>query len=231
MKSEIFTQFNHAIAKFFKDLEKNNNKNWFDVNRSFYEKEIKEPLKQFVAVMADLFYANDMKYIADSKKSLFRINRDIRFSKNKDPYKTNLGIYFPYSLSQVVDSKPKSIGLYLHFEREQCFIAGGLHMPSPENLRSIRNKLLDDWEEFRKITTNKLFKKEFPEVLAGERLNSAPRGYPKGHPAEEYLLLKEYTVFCSIDDKEFFSPKLPELMVKKGKVLEPFVKFLIDGAE
>jgi len=226
-----FTQFNPAIAKFFKDLEKNNNKQWFDANRSFYEKEIKEPLKQFVSVMADLFYKNDMKYIADSKKSLFRINRDIRFSKNKDPYKTNLGIYFPYSLLQVVDSKPKSIGLYLHFERGQSFIAGGLHMPSPENLKSIRNKFLEDWKDFEKIISNKAFKKEFPEILGGETLSTAPRGYPKGHPAEKYLLLKEYTVFCNIDDKEFFSHKLSELMIKKGKALEPFVRFLLEAVE
>ncbi len=228
-QQNIFSGFNPAITKYFKDLEKNNNKIWFDANRDFYINEIREPIKKFVSVMAELFYKNDMQYIADTSKSIFRINRDIRFSKNKDPYKTNLGIFFPYSLSQVVDKKPESIGLYLHFERSGSFIAGGLHMPSSQNLKSIRNKFLEDWEVFDKIVKDKPFKKEFPEILAGETLNSTPRGFPKEHSAEKYLLLKEYTVFCYIDEKDFFSPRLPEMMLKKGKVLEPFVRFLLEG--
>ncbi|MFH1051072.1 MAG: DUF2461 domain-containing protein [bacterium] len=230
-QKNIFPGFNPAISKFFKDLEKNNNKIWFDANREFYINEIREPLKKFVTVMSGLFYENGLQYIADPRKSIFRINRDIRFSKNKNPYKDNLGVFFPYSLSQVIDSKPKSIGLYLHFERGSCFIAGGLHMPSPQNLKSIRNILLEEWEVLEKITKDKGFKKEFPEILTGETLNSTPRRFPKGHPAEKFLLLKEYTVFNYIDEKDFFSAKLPEMMLKKGKVLEPFVRYLLEGIE
>jgi uncharacterized protein (TIGR02453 family) len=231
MRKTEFTQFNPAISKFFKELEKNNNKNWFDANRSFYEKEIKEPLKQFVTLMAELFYKNNLNYIADTKKSIFRINRDIRFSKNKDPYKTNLGLFFPYSLSQIVAQKPESVGLYLHYEKGSCFIAGGIHMPSPPVLKSIRNNLLEEWKVFEKILNDKDLKKEFTEILWGDRLNSIPRGYTKGHPAEKYLVLKEFTVFSNLEEKDFFSAKLPDLMLKKGKAMEPFVRFLVEATE
>lgn len=225
---EKFKKFNPAIANFFKELENNNNKIWFDKNRAFYEKEIKEPLKQFVMLMAELFYKNNLQYIADTKKSIFRINRDIRFSKNKDPYKTNLGLFFPYSLSQIEAQKPESVGLYLHYEKGSCFIAGGIHMPSPQFLKSIRNKLLEEWKVFEKIINDKNFKKEFSYILWGDKLNSLPRGYPKGHPAEKYLVMKEFTVFFNLSEKDFFSAKLPNLMLKKGKAMEPFVSFLVD---
>ena len=230
-KLKEFTKFNPKISNFFDDLEKNNNKEWFDENRSFYENEIREPLKSFVAKMAELFYENGLPYIADPKFSIFRINRDIRFSKNKDPYKTNLGAFFPFTLSQTVESKPSSIGLYLHYERNGCFIAGGMHIPSPHNLKLIRTRLLEDWKEFETLLNGKKFKSEFELSSMTEPLTTVPRGFPKDHPADKYLKMKEFTVWQNIPEKTFYDKNLPEIMLKKGELLEPYAKFLLEALE
>src|SRR3989339_1502338 len=95
-----FNGFNPNIYKFFNNLEKNNNKEWFDKNRDFYINEIREPLKLFSSAMSEYFEAKKLDFGCDPKKSVFRINRDIRFSANKDPYKTNMGVIFQYTASQ-----------------------------------------------------------------------------------------------------------------------------------
>lgn len=230
-KQNSFPGFNPEITKFLKKLEKNNNKEWFDANRDFYINEIREPIKQFVMEMSHHFYRERMNYLADPKISVFRINRDIRFSKNKDPYKTNLGIFFPYTLTQTVKKKPESIGLYLHYESGSPFIAGGIHMPQPPTLKAIRTRILEDYEIFEKIIKYKNFKKEFPEGLVGEKGTKTPLGFPKNHPANEYLLFKEYTVFSYIEEKDFFSTALPALLVKKGKAMNNFCDFLLNAIE
>ena len=179
--------------------------------------------------MSKRFYNNDLQYIADTNKSIFRINRDIRFSKNKNPYKDNLGVFFPYSLSQTIDKKPESIGLYIHYERSGCFIFGGVHLPKPEPLKAIRTRLLDDYDLFEEILHDKKLKNEFPGGLIGKTLTKIPRGFPKEHPAEKYIKMKEFGVMSQISMKDFFSPKLPSIMIKKGIALNSFVEFLLEA--
>lgn len=226
-----FTHFNPKIIDFLYDLERNNNKEWFDEHREFYINEVREPLKSFVSNSAELFISKGMKYIADPKKSLFRINRDLRFSKNKAPYKNNLGIFFPYTLSQIIDKKPESIGLYLHIEPDMQFIAGGVHRPKPAVLKAIRNKLLDDWEEFEEIINDKSLQKEFPQILVGHSLTRMPRGYPKEHPGEYFIKLKEFMVLYKISKKELFSDSLLKIVERKAIALENFNSFLLDAIE
>ncbi|MFC2131210.1 DUF2461 domain-containing protein [Bacteroidota bacterium] len=230
-KDNNFKGFNPEIYKFFKKLEKNNNKEWFDKNREFYINEIREPIKAFACDMTNYLYSKGLEFGSNPRKSVFRINRDIRFSKNKDPYKNNLGVIFPYTATQNTEKKDQSIGLYVHYERDNSFIAGGLRCPNPAPLKAIRERLLYDWKEFEKIITNKTFKKEYPKILPGESLKKQPRGFPKEHPADKYLKLKDFTVWCEIDHNEFYSRNLMNLLVKKAKVIEPFVKFLLEAVE
>ena len=227
--STEFIKFNPNMIDFLEELEQNNNKQWFDEHREFYTKEIREPLKSFVSKSAEMFISKGMKYIADPKKSLFRINRDLRFSKNKAPYKNNLGVFYPYTLSQTIDKKPESLGLYLHIEPTAQFIAGGVHCPKPPVLKAIRNKLLDDWQEFEEIINDNNFKKEFPQILVGDSLFRMPRGFPKEHPAEKYIKLKEFTVYCNISKKDLFSDRLLDIIENKATVLEDFNAFLFDA--
>lgn len=192
---------------------------------------MKKPLREFVHNMADRFAEENMPFVSDVKKSLFRINRDIRFSANKDPYKTNTGIHFHYTLRQTKGKPTEVVGLYFHIEPGDCFIAGGIHMPPSSALKPLREKLMDEHEIFEKIIGNKLFKKEFPRILEGDTLKTAPRGFPKDHPSIEFLRMKEFTVFSNEKIDLAFSDKLEDTLIRKAKIITPFLEFLREALE
>lgn len=226
-----FKGFSNSLLEFLTQLEKNNNKDWFHENKITYENVMKNPVREFVDFMSQKFADENLSFIADKKKSLFRVNRDIRFSKNKDPYKTNLGVFFPYTLNQTKEKAPDSVGLYFHIEREMTFVAGGLKMPSSPNLLRIRERIADEWQGLEKIITNKKFQKNFPIIFEGESLKRIPRGFPKDHPRENWLRLKEYIVWRNITHKEALGPNLADMLIKDAKIIEPFLEFLNGALE
>jgi uncharacterized protein (TIGR02453 family) len=223
-----FNGFSKDIYWFYSELKKNNNKEWFYENKKFYEKEIKEASKELLTEMSQRFASIGLPFVADPKVSLFRINRDIRFSSNKDPYKTNLGIYFPYN-AKLGERLPESPGLYYHFAPEESFIGGGIHMPSSETLRALRIKIANDWEELSDIINTKEFKKEYPNEFYGEKLKRMPRGFDEKHPAAELLKLKEFTVWTDLDHKVSYSSKLLDVLERKAIVIAPFLEFLFQS--
>ena len=226
-----FKGFSPKAKNFFAELEQNNNREWFNENKDTYEKLIKEPSKDLVSSMAQIFATNGIKYEADSKKSLFKIHRDIRFSKNKDPYKTNMGVLFPYT-HPALSSKPiESPGLYFHLENSETFIAGGLHMPSNDALKLIRNRIAEDWEILNKIIKSKSFSKEFPDVFSNEQLKRMPSGFPQDHPAGNLLRLKGFTVYCKISFKDIISHELLKLLEQKAIALAPLNEYLAEALE
>ena len=150
--TQKFDGYTPDVKEFFRNLKNNNTKSWFDDHREFYINNIREVTKTLVNDMGMRFARLGLPYIADPKRSLFRINRDIRFSNNKDPYKTNLGVFFPFSLSPTVQKPVHAMGLYFHFEDSETFIAGGIHSPMPSDLKAIRKRISQDWEELIKIT-------------------------------------------------------------------------------
>jgi uncharacterized protein (TIGR02453 family) len=224
-----FKGFSPDVPKFFSELKENNNKDWFSEHKVFYEKNIKETAKSFIASMGERFARLDLPFIADPKKSVFRINRDIRFSSNKDPYKTNLGIIFPYTFSQANKMPVQSIGLYYHLEHDGSFIAGGIHMPETPVLRLIRNNIASNWDEFKKIVNDKNLKREFEGSFYGESLKRMPQGFPADHPAGDYLKLKEFTVFSNIPIDASFSSGILDIIEKKAVAAVPFFNFLIEA--
>lgn len=220
-----FNGFNPEIVSFFSELKANNTREWFDEHRDFYEQHIKNASKAFVMEMQERFSKSGLPYYADPKKSLFRINRDTRFSANKDPYKTNLGIYFPYTIAESMKKPVNSLGIYFHIEPGMCFIAGGIHMPEPDILKALRAKVAEDYDLLLEIAASKGIKSEFETVFSGERLKRAPQGYPQDHPAVELLKLKEFTMFSNIDLKETFNKDIAEIMERKSAAAIPFMDF------
>ncbi|MBM2816235.1 MAG: hypothetical protein HW421_2997 [Ignavibacteria bacterium] len=218
-----------AALKFFKDLAQNNNKEWFTENKHIYENEVKEPLKAMVSELGVLFANEGLSIIADPKKAMFRINRDIRFSPDKSPYKTHAGVFLPYTLSQTNVKPVESLGLYYHFEPAESFIAAGIHSPLPPILKSLREHIAENWQEFDKIINLKSLKKEFPTIYESGSLKTMPRGFPSDHPAGKYLKMKEFTVFCEIQHKNSYSPELTKLMITKARAAKPFMDFLLSG--
>ena len=226
-KKEIsFSGFSENLVRFFEKLEKNNNKDWFHENKKEYENIIREPAKLLVNKMSDIFAEENLPFISDVKKSMFRINRDIRFSKNKDPYKTNIGLFFPYTLNQTIEKAPASVGLYFHIEPKETFVAGGLKCPETAKLNLIRDRIADEYELLEKILNNKTFRKEFPIILTGESLKRIPRGFPKDHPREDWLRLKEYIVWSTIKHEDTYTEDIAKLLLRKAKTIIPFLDFL-----
>ncbi|HRP01497.1 MAG TPA: DUF2461 domain-containing protein [Candidatus Kapabacteria bacterium] len=222
-----FNGFNSDIYNFFKELSENNSKEWFDLHRPFYEKEIKTMSKSFIESMKELFYASKLDYVADPKFNLFRINRDIRFSPNKKPYKTNLGIFFPHRID-VNDFKKTASGVYIHFGINECFIATGMFNPQAPLLKLIRKKIANNWYDFEHILNNAKFKEYFPFEHDKDNVAKKVMGYNSDNPAYEYLKKKTFTYHKNYDNSIFYSDELIQLVLKSAESSQDFSIFLND---
>lgn len=206
---------------FLKKLDKNNNRDWFQANKKAFDA-AQDNLTAFTGfLIGEIGKFDDAVGDIDPKSCVFRIYRDVRFSKDKSPYKTNLGAYISPG-----GRKSMQPGYYFHVQPGQSFIAGGKHIPDgPETLR-IRNAIAGDTDEFLKIVEKKSFKDHFGE-MRGDRLKSAPKGFDAEHKAVEYLKLKDFMAFAELhDDKFLISPEFPKYLVKMVKEMYPLVTFL-----
>lgn len=205
---------------FLKNLKDNNDRIWFETNKSEYEK-AKQDVLLFVENLIPKMALIDPELKGlEAKKCLMRIYRDVRFSKDKLPYKTNFGIWLSGK------SKTPYPGYYLHLQPGNSFVAGGYWMPSPEHLKSIRQEIDYNLDEFNTILTEKSFKSNFKELSTEEKLKTAPKDYPKDHLGIELLKLKSYTVSMMIDDKDLFSGKAADQIIATWKSMLPLTRFL-----
>lgn len=209
------------ILKFLTRLSKNNNKEWFDKNKPHYQ-ELRQQYISIVEQVIKLSSAFDpMLKDVDAAKTLFRINRDVRFSKNKSPYKTNFG-------SSINPGGKKSMiaGYYIHIEPGKSFLAAGTYMPEPDYLSAIRQEIDYNLDEFKKIVSAKDFKSEFTALSAEDALKTVPKGYDKENPALEFLKMKHFIVVKDLTDKEVLSKDFVKNTVKSFKASLPLISFL-----
>ena len=205
---------------FLKKLEKNNDRDWFNANKDAFVR----ANDNFIAIAGDLI-GRISKFdpeIAgmDPKPSVFRIYRDVRFSKDKSPYKTNLGAFFAPG-----GKKAMRPGYYFHVQPGVFFSAAGKHMPDPSELLKIRNAIVANTKDFLKIVEGKKFRERFGE-MHGERLTKPPKGFAADHPAIEYLKLKSFTVGEEFTEKEAVSKDYPKMLADSFKAAYPLVMFL-----
>ncbi len=208
--------------RFLTKLKKNNDRDWFNANKKEYEaarEEFTEVVEKLIAGIA----AFDPSVIGiQPKDCLFRIYRDVRFSKDKSPYKTAFGAYIAPG-----GRKSMAPGYYIHAEPKACFLAGGMHMPQPADLLAVRNAIVADPKAIPKIENAAAFKKYFEKVASHEMLKTAPKGFDPDHPAINYLRLKGYTVAHEIKkDADFKDPKFPAYAVRVFKAMTPLIDFL-----
>ncbi|MFN4988893.1 MAG: DUF2461 domain-containing protein [Ignavibacteria bacterium] len=225
----MFQGFDNKAFLFLKNLKNNKSREWFAENKSMYENALREPSKLLLNEIDQLFIKHRLPYEASPKKSLFRINRDTRFSKDKTPYKTNVGITFPVHRKQdhlVHATKTEKPGMYLHIEPGACFIAGGLYIPDGQQLKSIRERIESDWTILHEIQQQRAFKKEFPKGLLGEKLKTMPRGFDPEHPGKEYLRMKQFIVMESISDSAVKSNLLIKALLAKATAMSSLIMFL-----
>jgi uncharacterized protein (TIGR02453 family) len=212
-----------STLKFLKDLKKNNNKPWFDAHRKQYEA-AKNDFEILIQSILDKHAKNDpdLKELT-AKKCMFRINRDVRFSKDKSPYKTNFGASMDKG-----GKKSGLAGYYFHLEPGKSFIGGGIWMPQPDALRKVRQEIDYCFNEFKKIVTSKKFKAVYSELYTGEgvQLSKVPHGFEKDNPASEYLKFKSWLVLTDISDSMLTSKDLLKKTIDSFSALQPLVKFL-----
>lgn len=217
-----------STLKFLKDLKKNNNKPWFDAHRAQYEA-ARNDFEQFIQAILDRHSKNDPE-IKDltAKKCIFRINRDVRFAKDKSPYKTNFGASMDRG-----GRKSGFAGYYFHCEPGGSFIGGGLWMPEPAVVKRVRQEIDYNYDEFTKLMNATKFNNYFGELYKGDnvQLSKVPHGFEKDNPASEYLKFKSWLVIHDLSDAEVTADSLVKTTVEAFKLMQPFIKFLNRAVE
>ncbi|WP_281231986.1 DUF2461 domain-containing protein [Flavobacterium gelatinilyticum] len=209
--------------QFLDDLRNNNNREWFQENKKRYEV-FKKDYHQLVSDFLDVMKPLDPSLeLLEVKNCTFRINRDIRFSKDKSPYKAHLGIWMSGGTKGL-----NRAGYYVHIEKGASFIAGGFYSPEAEDLKKVRKEIAFFYDDLQEILNEKEFKKEFGSLDVNENnsLKSMPRGYEKDHPAIEFLKLKSFTATQVYNVSEVTQKDFVKKMSQKLIALKPLNEFI-----
>lgn len=209
-----------STIQFLADLKENNNRDWFNANRSRYENARSEYFAFVNQLIAGIKHFDPSIGTLEAKECTFRINRDIRFSPNKEPYKTNMGAYMARG-----GRKSPYAGYYFHLEPGASFVSGGIYMAPPENMKKIRVEMDTYSEEFLSIVNGKKFKGSFSQ-FDSESLKRVPQGFSVDSPVAEYLMMKHITPFRELKDVELTSSNLLISTLEAFSNMQPLVAFL-----
>ena len=218
--TETFTGFRSEAIQFLADLAANNDRAWFQPRKADYERLLKEPLEALCVVLGERFIASGLPLSSDPARSPFRIYRDVRFSKDKSPYKTNVGAAFRWT-----GEGDGRAGGYFHLEPGEAFVGGGMWHPEKASLDAFRRTLDRDPGRIHAVIDDPAFVRTFGRIN-GERLTRVPQGYSKDHPEAELLKLKDMTFGQRLADKDVMSPRLPDVLVESFEVAVPMMRFL-----
>ncbi|AXR59647.1 DUF2461 domain-containing protein [Leptospira mayottensis] len=213
-----------STLDFLKKLAKNNNKPWLEKNKDLFI-EAKADFENLITeLIIGLAKLNPSLTEVDPKKCIFRIHRDVRFSKNKEPYKTNFGAS--------IGATGKDLGkplFYLHVQPGgESFLAGGLYMPDPPTLKKVREHILEDSKSLKKIVQEKKFVKKFGG-LSDMKLKTAPKGFAKDHPDLEWIQYTSYIVEKRLKDEDLLARNFIKNTIESYKILQSFLKYLNDA--
>ena len=217
------TYFTSQSMSFLKRLKQNNDRDWFLENKSDYEDLIRTPAFNFIDDMENELAHLSPHFLAIAKKvggSLMRVHRDVRFSKDKSPYKTNIGIQFRHEMGKDVHAP----GFYIHIEPDDCFVGAGIWRPDSNALSQIRDAIIERDKYWLNAVNDKKFKKDYE--LTGESLKNAPRGYDKEHPLVNDLNRKDFIAISHMNDKEVLAKNFKQNVVQKFTEAEPYMQFL-----
>lgn len=206
--------------EFLKKLDKNNNRDWFNLNKDAYIKANDNVIALTGFLIGKIAKFDPEVEGIDPKSCVFRIYRDVRFSKDKSPYKTNMGAFIAPG-----GKKTMSPGYYFHIQPGMFFAAAGKHMPDSGELLKLRNAVASNTKEFLKIVEAKKFRDRFGD-LDGERLTKPPKGFAADHDAIDHLKLKSFTVSEEFSDKAATNEDYPKLLTESFKAAYPLITFL-----
>jgi uncharacterized protein (TIGR02453 family) len=202
-------------------LKENNYKEWFHENKPLYE-EAKKEFEPFVNILIQEIRSIDKEVgHLEPKDCIFRVFRDIRFSKDKTPYKTNFGAF----VAKGGGRKSEFGGYYFHLEPDNCLLAGGIWMPQPDILKAMRQEIYHNIDEFLEILSNKEFKKNFGEIDQDHMLKTSPKDYPKDWAHIDLLKFKSYTISKALTNEMVADAKLLDEVRIVFKAMFPINKF------
>jgi uncharacterized protein (TIGR02453 family) len=206
--------------EFLRALKRNNRRLWFQKRKEEYERVVKGPMIEFVMALA-----HDLppEYVADPAKSIFRIYRDVRFSKDKSPYKTHASAHFPCR-----EKNGLGPGFYFHISGEDVWIGGGFYAPTPQEALAVRTRIAESHRTFESIVKSPEFHKRFGE-LQGAKLTRVPRGFPADHPAAEWLKHKQWIAGAELKPETALGPKFYDTLVAHFRAALPLLRFLNGG--
>ncbi|NOX42848.1 MAG: DUF2461 domain-containing protein [Gammaproteobacteria bacterium] len=225
----FFPGFPKDIIKFLKELSKNNNRDWFQENKERYKSSVVAPLCDFIVAMGPRLEKISNCYVADARPhggSMFRIYRDVRFSKDKRPYKEHAACHFRHEAGKDAHAP----GFYLHVEPKEIFVGGGIWMPSNPVLDKIRQAIIEKPDKWKKICKGKTFVKYF-SAIQGDGLKRPPRGIDKDHPLIDDLKRKSFFAMHEIDAKLLYTPKFITEVERTFAALSPLLEFLTQAVD
>ncbi len=227
-----FTGFHPDAIDFLADLAANNDREWFTPRKADYERLLKAPMESLVAALAERFEARDIPLLADPKRSIFRIYRDTRFSKDKSPYKTHLAASFPWlehsSGGGLVeaDGAAHANGGYFNFQPGEMYVGGGMWMPEKGRLDAFRRAIVEEPDRVRAALEEPGFLAAFGPVSAHEHLKRVPPGLPADHPMADLFRYKDVVFGRRLSDDEVISPSLPDTLADAFAAGMPVFRFL-----
>ena len=231
--AETFIGFRPEAIQFLADLAENNDRTWFTPRKADFERLLKKPLESLCDALDERFRARDIPLSADPARSPFRIYRDVRFSKDKSPYKTQISASFAWTGGGAEGSgrahaeNVHASGGYFHLQPGNIYVGGGVWHPDPSWLKGFRDRVANGTEEFRAIVEAPAFVNAFGSVSDdGESLKRVPPGYPPDHPAADLLRKKNVTFGHRLSDDDAFSPRLPDILADAFAIGTPLMRYL-----
>ena len=206
---------------FLRSLKRNNRREWFQPRKHIYDEKVRGPMVALVSELTAAMTKFAPDYVREPEAAVYRIYRDTRFSPDKTPYKTHVAAIFQ---RRGLD-KHASAGLYFSVSPETVEIAGGVYMPTPDELRAIRLYMIDHHEEFRRIVRGRTLRALMGELMGAE-LTRVPKGFDGEHPSADLVRRKQWLLDLELDPGLATGPKLYEELVKRLRAMTPFVEFL-----
>ncbi len=222
--------FTPKTFAFLRELAKNNDRDWFKANQATFEKDVRGPALAFIGDFGTPLHKVSKHFVADPRKvggSLFRIQRDTRFSKDKSPYKTHVGIHFRHQATRKDVHAP---GFYLHLEPGGCFAALGLWHPATANATAIREAIVAETGKWKRAAHGKRFVEVYGD-LEGESLKRPPRGFDPDHPLLEDLKRKDFISSSPLTHKQVTSGDFQSTYLATMKAGVPFMRFLCQAVD
>jgi uncharacterized protein (TIGR02453 family) len=222
--ANTFPGFSPKALAFFRQLERNNKREWFQPRKDQFEQLCRAPMIELVTQLLDELREFAVDHVLEPNKAIYRIYRDTRFSKDKSPYKTHIAAIFPHARLP----KHAGAGFYLAVSHEGLSIGGGSYGPGPVELAALRRNIVEDFKAFRKLAEDRALRRAMGQ-MQGEQLSRVPKGFDADHPAADVLRRKQIYWFTVLKPEIALKPGVRKTIVERFRLMAPVVEWMNDA--